>query len=83
MENQKRMAAKPKPEHQRWRDLCADAQAALQELGELQADYQNDYDEMTERQQESQRGQLLSAICELDLASALETVEEAADIELP
>jgi len=74
---------KPKPEHQLWIDSCTTAIAALEELIALQADYQSEYDDMTESQHESKRGECLDAICTLDLEGALDTVRTAAELELP
>jgi hypothetical protein len=79
----KQALKRKKPEHQLWLDSCAAAQAALEELVALQADYQNDYDNLSEAQQESRKGELLSAICDLNLEGALDAIQEAAEIELP
>jgi hypothetical protein len=80
---QNKSAKRKKPEHQLWIDSCAKAQDAIEEIIGLQQEYQGEYDEMSERKQESKKGELLSAICDLDLEGALATIEEAGLVELP
>jgi hypothetical protein len=67
----------------RWNDAAADAQASIQTLIDIQSEYQSVYDEMTEFQEDSDRGQAISAICDLDLDNALAAIQEAASINLP
>jgi len=65
---------KPKKERsksrsQRWSDAASAASAALEELIEVQ--------------QESALGEKLDAVCDIDLQSALDTVQEAESADLP
>lgn len=87
-EPKEEQAAKdPKPdrrsERQRWKEACEFTAGAIEELIELQDEYKGRFDELSERQQESERGEILSAICDLDLEGALSTIEEALGIDLP
>ena len=66
-----------------WNKACTTAREAIQDLVDMQTEYQGCYEELSERRQESARGEILSAICELDLEGALSTIEEAAEIDLP
>jgi hypothetical protein len=70
-----------KTKNKAWVDACAKAEEALSALIELQLEYQNDYDEMSDSQQESKRGEELADICNLDLEGALGTVHEANEVE--
>lgn len=75
--------AKGKSRPQRWADASARAVTALEELVEMQSEYQEWYDNMPENTQSSPTGEKLSTVTELDLQSALDTVQEADGVELP
>lgn len=75
--------AKPQSKPQRWVDAAGRATTALQDLLDMQADYQGTYDNMTEGLQQTPYGQKLQAMTELDLQSAFDTAEEASNADLP
>jgi hypothetical protein len=68
---------------QRWADACGAASAGLQDLKDLQEEYQEWHDNLPDSLQQGNTGQLLEAITELDIDSAVDTVSEADGIELP
>lgn len=75
--------AKPKSRPARWGDAASDAMAALEELVDLQSEYQEWLDGLPENLQSSPVGEKLQAICDLDLQGALDTVSEADGADLP
>ena len=62
---------------EKWTNACKRAEAALNELVEMQLEVQNVYDDMSERQQGSDRGVELSWICDIMLEDALISVQDA------
>jgi hypothetical protein len=77
---------KPKRQtkQQCWNDACERAQAALQELIDMQDEWRGIYEDMNQGLQNSAYGQKLNEITEgLDLQSSLDTVEKAAAADLP
>lgn len=72
-----------KKEQIQWDTAISKAQEAIQELLEMQSDYQAKYDELTEEQLEGEKGFALSEICDLDLQSIADTLSDASEIKLP
>ncbi len=77
--------AKPKPmsRPQRWADAAQRAEAALQDLLDIQSEYESWRDGLPENLQSSPVAEKLEAICDIDLASALDAAAEAGGCELP
>ncbi len=65
----------------RWRAAADIALNALEELRDLQEEYQEWLDGLPENLESSPLGEKLEAVCDLDLD--VDAVQEAADIELP
>jgi hypothetical protein len=59
------------------------AQDAIEELLQIQSDYERDFEELSERQRESTRGEAMQEIINLQLQNALEIIQEALETELP
>jgi hypothetical protein len=74
-----RQLSRPK----RWEDAASRAVAALEELVEIQAEYQDWYDSMPEGLQTSVTGEMLSEITYHDHDGAQDTATEAEGIGLP
>ena len=74
---------KPKSRPERWAEAAANATAALSDLSEIQSEYQDWYDNMNENLQQSTTGDMLQTICDLDISGALDTANEAENIDLP
>lgn len=72
-----------KSKQEQWQDACSEAEAAVQKLLDLQADCQEKYDAMSEKQLEGDKAEALSSICDLDLQGAMDTIQEAAGLNLP
>lgn len=68
---------------QRWQDACAAAQTAIQDLLDLQQEYQDWLDNLPENLQDSALGEKLQAVCDLDLEGAQGTIEECESADLP
>jgi uncharacterized protein (DUF3820 family) len=75
--------SKQKSRPERWAEAAANAGQALSDLQELQEEYQNWFDNMSENLQSGATGDLLQAICDLDISGALDTANEAENIDLP
>ena len=73
----------PKSRPERWNAACAKAHEALDELKELQDEYQEWYDGMPENLQQGPTGEKLEEITNLDIEGAISTVEEIEGVELP
>lgn len=67
----------------RWAKACADAGAALSELREVQEEYEEWRDNLPEGLQNGPTGEKLDEVCELDIESAIEVVDEAKEVDLP
>ena len=67
----------------RWTDACSDAEQALQVLIDIQADCQDEFDSMSKKAQEGEKGQALTLITDLDLQDAIDMILEAAALEIP
>jgi len=66
-----------------WLSAVSAAEAALADLLELQQQYQECRDNQPENFQGTIIDEKLNAICDLDLQSALDTIQEAAAVDLP
>ncbi len=77
--------AKPKivSRPKRWADAASRAVAALEELLEIQGEYQEWRDNLPENLEASAIGEKLDAICDLDIESAMDTASECDDADLP
>ena len=67
----------------RWEAAAARAVQALEELVDLQNEYEEWYEGMPENLQQSGTGEMLEAIVGLDLESAKDSADEAEGTELP
>lgn len=67
----------------RWADAAGKAEAALQELVDLQAEYQEWLDGLPENLQAGSLADKLNEVTGLDLESALNAVQEASGTDLP
>jgi hypothetical protein len=67
----------------RWFSAVSAAESALADLLELQQQYQEWRDNQPENFQGTIVDEKLNAICDLDLQSALDTIQEAAGLDLP
>jgi hypothetical protein len=78
-------AARPKARSRpdRFSDACSRAEAALEELVDLQGEYQEWRDNMPDNLDGSPTAEKLDAVCELDLEGAKSTIEEANGLDLP
>lgn len=77
--------AKPKvlSRPKRWADAASRALAALEELKDLQGEYEQWRDGLPDNLQQSTLAEKLDEVCDLDLDSALDTAGEAENIDLP
>lgn len=80
----------PKPEKpkrlsraQRWADAASKAKEGLEELQAIQDEFEEWRDNFPENAQGGATYEKLEAVCDLDIDSAVETVEEAEQIDLP
>ena len=81
-----RRAKKQKPlsRSARWEDACGRAQSALEELVEIQQEFSEWKDNLESRFEGSALVEKLEAVTDsLELQSALDTVEEAQNADLP
>jgi len=67
----------------RWQDAAAAAEAAVAALKDVQTEFQEKYDQMSEKQQESEKGERLNMIVEVDLDGAQDIINEALGVEKP
>ena len=67
----------------RWAAACSDAITAIEELVELQSEYEDWKDNLPESLQSSPVGEKLEEVCNLDLQSALDTISDAEGADLP
>jgi hypothetical protein len=77
--------AKPKvvSRVQRWSDAAGQAFSALEELKDIQFEYEEWRDNLPENLQQSAVGEKLETVCQIDLESAMSAVQEAEDADLP
>jgi hypothetical protein len=66
-----------------WANAAADAQDALDRLIELQSQFEDWRSNLPDNLQDRPTAEKLDAVCDLDLQSALDAVNEAAGVELP
>lgn len=66
-----------------WSKASAAALQALQDMEDLRSGWGDTYENMPENLQSSAYGEKLSAMNDLDLESCIDTVQEAADLEVP
>lgn len=67
----------------RWLDAAMRAEDALQELLDMQSEFEEWRDNLPENFQSTELGQKLDTICDVDIQGALETASEAKDAEPP
>jgi len=67
----------------RWAKAASDAVDALTRLQELHEEYQEWRDNLPENLDSSALAEKLDTVLDLDVEGALETANEAADVELP
>lgn len=77
------MSKRPPSRPKRWSEAASAATAALEMLVEIQQEYSDWKDNLPENLQASALGEKLEAVCDLDLESALSTVQDADSAELP
>lgn len=75
--------AKNKKMQTQWDMAIAKAQEGIQELIDIQQECQDAYDELSEDQQESEKGHALEAVSDLNLQEALDYISEGADLNIP
>ena len=68
---------------QRWTDAADAAIRGLQDLLDIQSEFEEWYENMPENLQSSPVGEKLETVCEFDISGALDTATEAIDAELP
>jgi hypothetical protein len=67
----------------RWREAAARALAALEDLQEVQSEYQSWADNLPESLQNGSTSEKLQAVIDIDIASAVEVATEAEGADLP
>lgn len=82
------MKAKNPSRTDRWQEACDAALTALKNLREIQSEYEEWRDNLPVNFQTSTGSVLLlrlrlSDVCDLDIESAIDTMNEARDIDLP
>lgn len=75
--------AKSKSRSTRWSEACIAASIALQDLKDLQDEYQDWLDNLPENLQSSAVSEKLEAVCDLDIEGAIDTVSDAEGMDLP
>ena len=75
----RRMKSRPA----RWSDAASRAMTALEELQEMQSEYQDWMDTLPDNLRESAVAEKLESITEIDFGGAIETVSAAEDADLP
>lgn len=77
----------PKPKQQsrsdRWSAAIGKAREGIEQLKELQEEYQEWFDSMPENLQSGPTGEKLEEISNLDLDGAMDVLEDAEGLELP
>ena len=72
---------KSRPE--RWSAAASTAESAVQELVDIQQEFSDWKDNLSENLQNSPVGEKLETICNIDLSSAADAVSEAAGADIP
>jgi len=75
--------ARGKSRTDRWREAAAAAVAALEQLREVQEEYQEWLDNLPEGLDQSAVADKLNEVCDLDVEGALDTCNEAENVDLP
>jgi hypothetical protein len=75
--------AKATSRPERWAAAVASARAALEDLREIQGEFESWRDGLPENLQSSALAEKLDAVCDLDIEGALNAVADAEMIELP
>lgn len=75
--------AKNESKADRWADAAARAREAMEALQELRDEYQDWLDNLPDNLQNSATADKLNEICNLDLDSACDIIEEAEMADLP
>lgn len=75
--------AKPKSRPVRWADACVKAREALQELYDLQQEYEDWRNNLPDNLQDGALADKLAAMEDFDIEGAMDTVCEAEEAELP
>lgn len=83
MSEQKQPKPKRESKADRWSRLCGEAKSALEEMEEMRQEWADTFDNMNEGLQQSPYGEKLSAMNDLDLQSAIDTVDEAEGCDVP
>jgi hypothetical protein len=66
-----------------WEEAAQKAVDGLQEMIDMQAECQEEYDKLSEKQQEGEKGDGYSEILNLDLQTPQGEIEDARDLEIP
>lgn len=77
------MTGKAKSRATRWQEACDSADVALAELLDLQGEYQEWLDGLPENLQSSATAEKLQEVCGIDVQGAMDTIADAAAVELP
>lgn len=77
------MSKKKQSRADRWVDASMRAEDALQELLDIQSEFESWRDGLPENLQTSAVGEKLDAVCDIDIQSALDAASEAKDADLP
>jgi len=72
-----------KSQWERWQDACQKADAVLHELKDIQEEFESTYEDMSEKQQETEKGQRLETITDLPIDDAIGVVEDCINAEKP
>ena len=75
--------ARQKSRAKRFAEAASDACEALTLLQEVHQEYVDWFENMPESLQQGPTGEKLQEVCDLDIESALDTINEATDIDLP
>jgi len=67
----------------RWEEACNSATIALEALKDLQDEYEEWRDNTPENAQSGEMYDKLEAICDLEIQSAMDTVNDASELDLP
>ena len=67
----------------RWFEAAMQAEDALQELLDMQSEFESWRDNLPESLQSSPVGEKLDMVCDIDIQSALDAAGEAKDADLP
>lgn len=79
----RQMSGKKESRAAKWVRLAGEAVAAIEELKDIQSDFESWRDNLPENLQSSPVGEKLDAVCDLDLDGALDTLSEAEGVDLP